>query len=103
MSRLRTHMQDATSRLGAGTVLAHQTCSTGLGSKNDFHALSCLAQARTGLPRRTRGLACGPINREVREIEAFACFGLPTTVRHGRTDECDPPLLAVGKQLCIDV
>jgi hypothetical protein len=33
MSRLRTHMQDAASRLGSGAVLAHRTRGTGLGGK----------------------------------------------------------------------
>src|SRR5258708_39054876 len=98
MSRLGTHMQDATRRLGAGTVLTHRAPGTGLGGKNNFHAFSCPAHARTDLPLWAGGLMFVPIDREVREIEAFAGFGLPTTVRHSGTYQLDPLLRAFDQQ-----
>src|SRR5260370_34994636 len=103
MSRLRTQMQDATSCLGASTVLAHGTPSADFRSKNDLHAFPSLAEAATLLPLRAGGLALVPIDGKMREIEALACFGLPTAIRHGRTDQLDPPLSGVNQQFHVHI
>src|SRR2546422_4746653 len=103
MSRLRTHMQDATSRLGMGTILAHGTSGADFRRKDDFHACSCLTEASTRLSLGAGRLLRGPIDGKMRQIEALAGFGLPTTVRHGGTDQLDSSLSAAGKQIGIDI
>src|SRR6266567_6806324 len=103
MSGLWAHMEHPASGLGTGTVAAYWTSSTGLGSKDDLHAFSRLAQAGTGLPLGTRCLPRGPIDGEMRQSEAFACFGLPTAVRQGGTEQSDPLLLTAHKQVGLHI
>src|SRR5712692_4299617 len=105
MRRLRTQMQHPTGRLGPRTVAAHGTASA--------HLLSAKTTSRRSPARLQRELWCPcgqvarlswPIELEVCHIEAFACFGLPTVIRQGWTQQSDPILfLTADQQIGIDV
>ena len=104
MRRLRTQMQHPTGRLGARTVAAHRTASTHLRSKDHFDTLACSTPARTLVSLRASRLLAWPIELEVCHIKAFACFGLPTVIRQGWTQQSDPILfLTADQQIGIDV
>src|SRR5512142_3454579 len=97
-------MQAPARRQRLGTVRAPGTTGTDLCCKHHLDALLCPTPARAALALRTGGLLGLPVQLEVREIKAPACFGLPTVVRQGRPQQPDAILLlAAHEQISIDV
>lgn len=91
-------MEHTTSRLRAGTILAHGARGIRLGSTHGVHAFLCLAEAATLLPLRAGRLLFLPLDGAMREIEALAERGLPTALGHGGPDQFDPSLMASCQQ-----
>src|SRR5712692_3833930 len=77
---LRTQMDDPASCGGAGTVGATGTGRTGLLREPGFDAAGLHRPVDTALALWTGHLLPLPVDLKVGQVEALACFGLPTGV-----------------------